>query len=1216
MIRRLLVLVFAAAVSLVFSASAGEISPGLLAALDGVAPETPVKAMIFLRDPVDIASLDLRLRLEKTSLAARHATVIRALRDRAEISQVDLLAALDEDKAAGRILGYSPHWIVNGVVVAATRDALLELAARDDVDIVDADLVPALITPVASNSLSFRSPILPDAGLVDHLVKLVWEELGIRGEGALIGSLDTGVDGSHPALAARWRGTSAPWQECWLDLLDNGTTFPVDSHGHGTHTTGTMTGVAADDTIGVAPAAGWIASNAINQNVNSEFDNDIIASLEWFADPDGDPATLDDVPDVVQNSWGVHESFIDYFDCDNRWWDALDACEAAGVVLVWSAGNEGDEAQTVRSPADRATTPHNTFAVGSTSAVAPFTVSSFSSRGPAGPDCGPEENRTKPEITAPGASIYSALPGGLYAYKSGTSMAGPHVAGVVALMRSANPDLDVVAIKQALMDTAVDLGDPGDDNDYGHGFLDAYAAVLAVMDGIGYLDGTVVALDNGQPVPGASVDVIGTPRGTVADANGEFRMVLEQGDYDLAIDAFGFETATVAAAITEGETVDETYQLVRLPTAAVSGTVYDPDGLPAAGAEVFAVETPIPAVLSDGDGFYNLALPFGGTYSIRAVTIGVGVAMAEVVLDDDVTLDLFMEERSQDSFETGDFGAFPWVFGGHLPWQIDDTAAYHGDFSAGTGVIDDDQSSSLGLTMDVGTAGDLSFFYRVSSEGNYDHLEFWVNGERLVRWSGEVAWTEYTYTAVPGHYLFEWIYVKDGMAVGGADAGWIDLVTFPQAADPPAIAIDPLTLSARIPGGDMISTTLAIANSGESPLDFMVTANDVAARVKSPQRAPVVLDKGERPSGDSRLAEKGEGGPDTFGYRWLDSDAADGPVFEWVDIAAVGTPLPEYDDETLGPFELGFTFPFYGAQYTQVRICTNGFITFQDTVIDLYANQGIPNSADPNALVAVLWDDLDSTEAGTIYHYADLDSQRFIVQWDGVVHYGDVSSPETCQVILTADGEIVVQYLVVADDGDCTVGIENAAGDEGLEVLFNSGGYLKDDFALLYTMRPAVPWIDCDPAFGEITGGEEVEVTVTFDATDLADGLYDCDLVVAHNVPEQDAVIVPVSLEVESPTAVEKAPTPFALYGAAPNPFNPVTTLRYSLPVAGHAVLKLYDVRGRLVRTLIDGYTAAGPAEAHWNGRDDDGRRVPSGTYYARLTTAGSSSVKALVMVK
>jgi hypothetical protein len=87
----------------------------------------------------------------------------------------------------------------------------------------------------------------------------------------------------------------------------------------------------------------------------------------------------------------------------------------------------------------------------------------------------------KPEVSAPGVNVYSSFPGGSYGRLSGTSMAGPHVAGVVALMREANPNADVTTIKNALMNTSRDEGSAGEDNTYGRGVIDAYAAVLAVM---------------------------------------------------------------------------------------------------------------------------------------------------------------------------------------------------------------------------------------------------------------------------------------------------------------------------------------------------------------------------------------------------------------------------------------------------------------------------------------------------------------------------------------------------------------------------------------------------------------------------------------------------------------------------------------------------------------------------------------------------------------
>jgi hypothetical protein len=194
-------------------------------------------------------------------------------------------------------------------------------------------------------------------------------------------------------------------------------------------------------------------------------------------DPDGDPETNWDVPDVCSNSWRLVTSH-GYPPCDETFWTYLDACEAAGIVILFSAGNEGSAPETIGRPPDRATDEYNCFSVGAVDAEDPgWEIAGFSSRGPSYCTPGGEE-AIKPEISAPGVSVRSSIPGGSYGPKSGTSMASPHINGVVALMRQAAPNMSVNHIKQILFDTAIDLGEEGEDNDYGWGMVDAYEAVL------------------------------------------------------------------------------------------------------------------------------------------------------------------------------------------------------------------------------------------------------------------------------------------------------------------------------------------------------------------------------------------------------------------------------------------------------------------------------------------------------------------------------------------------------------------------------------------------------------------------------------------------------------------------------------------------------------------------------------------------------------------
>jgi hypothetical protein len=181
----------------------------------------------------------------------------------------------------------------------------------------------------------------------------------------------------------------------------------------------------------------------------------------------------------VSNSWGFSPGTPPYGvpACDQTLWPAIDACEAAGVAVVFAAGNfQVPTAGLFSIPADRITSPTNTFAVGAINQDGK-TIASFSARGPS-----PCDRQTiKPEVVAPGVQVESSLPGGLYSKQDGTSMACPHVAGSIALLRQANPDISATRAKEILMETATDLGAAGEDNTYGHGVIDLEAAYNKVL---------------------------------------------------------------------------------------------------------------------------------------------------------------------------------------------------------------------------------------------------------------------------------------------------------------------------------------------------------------------------------------------------------------------------------------------------------------------------------------------------------------------------------------------------------------------------------------------------------------------------------------------------------------------------------------------------------------------------------------------------------------
>jgi subtilisin family serine protease len=606
-----------ALLGLALALQAGELSPGLQRLMADTPDGQEIGVLVLLENQAPIPALDRELHESGATLAHRHFQVVESLQQAARNSQAPVADGLQKLQAQGRIREVKPYWLINGFGVATTTAEVAALADLPGVSRVEPFPVVELIQPIRPET---QGDGQREIGITEALrsmdVDRVWYELDVWGEGAIVGNLDTGVNPNHESLASRYRGLTAPAGQCWMDALGSSTT-PSDGNGHGTHVMGTITGLASNDSIGVAPAATWIACNAINQGVGGSLDSDVIEALEWFADPDGNPNTHDEVPDVIQNSWGVAEWFGGYFDCDDRWWQAIDNCEAAGVVLTWSAGNEGSGAQSMRSPADRATTPLNCFSVGSTIQMAPLTISDFSSRGPSGCDT---DWPIKPEVVAPGSDIYSAdaFSNTGYMLLSGTSMAGPHVAGVVGLMRSANPDLDVETIKQILIDTAVDLGPVGEDNSYGHGFVNAYEAVLAAMTNFVSVSGVVRDSQSLAPLAGVRVRSLNAGPGLLTGVDGSYAMNLPAGPHSLQASLWGYTTQTFELELVQDSPVVQDVNLAMVASATLAGVVRNSQGLGVDGALVSVLDTPASPVLTAPDGSFSFLLPLGETYTLRS----------------------------------------------------------------------------------------------------------------------------------------------------------------------------------------------------------------------------------------------------------------------------------------------------------------------------------------------------------------------------------------------------------------------------------------------------------------------------------------------------------------------------------------------------------------------------------------------------------------------
>ena len=266
------------------------------------------------------------------------------------------------------------------------------------------------------------------------------------------------------------------------------------------------------------------------------------------------------------------------------------------------------------------------------------------------------------------------------------------------------------------------------------------------------------------------------------------------------------------------------------------------------------------------------------------------------------------------------------------------------------------------------------------------------------------------------------------------------------------------------------------------------------------------------PNGTPAVTE-GAGGADAFGYEWIDSDEPGGPVFNWIDITGGGTPVVLGDDASI-LVPLPFTFAFYGVNQSQVRIGSNGYLTF-GTSGTSFSNAAIPNPANPNDIICPYWDDLNPSAGGTI-HYLSSPTQ-FIVQYTNVPHFFNTGS-YTFQVILNADGSILYQYLDIQGVlNSATVGIENSDGTVGLQVVFNAA-YIHNNLAVQLALPAACSWVSSlTPSSGTIPAGSSQSVTVGVDATGLLLGTYECSLTVTSDAANASRLDVPITLIVGTP---------------------------------------------------------------------------------------------------
>ena len=711
-----------------------------------------VRVVLFLENPLRMNELyPIALKFQGE---ARREFVIHALKSRFELAGMPLMETLETQKATGDVGLLRPLWIINGVVCEITPDFLAVCEEQHP------GIEWVMHDRVFENTLDEKEkPWQPPAhldyvswGLADIGVIQVWEEFGVYGQGALVGMMDSGIDLTHPDLMNKiWvnpgedlNGNGEVDDEERNGVDDDGNGYIDDFHGwnfdddddnvsdrqgHGTSTSGIVAGgTSVCDTVGIAPEATLMSISGYNYQ-----------SAMWLGMQYGIAKGVHLISMSV--SFKFTECNPTYNECPDPviWRQICEMELAAGIVHVNSTGNEGVALGAPLSiPAPACCPPpwlspaqELVGGVSSIIAVTAYRIDSThypnSGRGPSAwseedlcfhssmPHCAgdnwPSEYNDypyqdgayigllKPEICAPTGVKTLARNGGCRNGFGGTSAATPHVGGTVALIMSAAPGISPEEVCRALKITARDTGEVGEDSLFGAGMLDAYAAVAFVLDSLGEVTGTVT--DNALDLPLEGVRVsTDDSRAVFTGADGAYHIFLKPGGNAVDFYLYGYEQTQRVISVIGGETVAENLSLAVSEAGTLRGTIYHVTSGPVSGAVVRVLDTPLPPMVTGGDGLYETSVAAGEyTVAVSSPLLETETEMVTIVSSQTTVQDFYLSD-SRAIFPTGPdaygYVALDDVDSAGKPYDWVEVNPAHGG-SGTTFTISEDQFTQLTL---------------------------------------------------------------------------------------------------------------------------------------------------------------------------------------------------------------------------------------------------------------------------------------------------------------------------------------------------------------------------------------------------------------------------------------------------------------------------------------------------------------------------------------
>jgi len=728
-------------------------------------------------------------------------------------------------------------------------------------------------------------------------------------------------------------------------------------------------------------------------------------------------------------------------------------------------------------------------------------LSGSSSRGPT------FDGRIKPDFVGRGSSVYSSLNDTGYGLMSGTSMATPNVAGSVALLmdyvrqRLPQQYLRSSTYKALLAATADDRGNPGPDYSFGWGIANVHAAAkivrqqaenpalqLIVEDSLSpnqTWTGTTTYLSDGSKPIRVNIAWLDPAGNANATDDRSPRLI---NDLDLRVfGPGGTEHKPYVMPFTTGQGTTPAFDASLYGAHAVPGdNITDPVeqvyiAAPAVG--IYTVQ-----VTHKGNLLDQQAQPF--SLAVSGFVTESGLAPTSPVV--------FTEAVAQNGLLSPGEEALAAV---PVVNYSRDTA----NDVVGTLTTTEPDVILLSNTVSYGTltagqtsTGNGSFRIRLAPDASPRVMELTLtltstsSGDS---WSFPVTFTCVSEVAING-------FVRDGHGhpVAGATVTWTGTSSGQTSSDANGFyaisEVDGTYNLTASKAGYVSRSAVPLTVPPYVSQDLFLDYYDLAV---SPPEMSMQAASGETPSALVELTNLGtlplpwSIRKQTYSFRT--SDQTGGPAYAWNDISATGTQVTGLGDDTNhGPFPLGFSMPFYNNNFSSIRICSNGWLSFTSTNTG-YATSALPNSARPENLIAPFMRDLDLRTEGTV-HYQQIDDSTFVVQFTNVPRYGSASSSKaTFQVVLNRDGAILFYYQRTDDPTSGLVGIQNQAKNDGLTIAYNQS-FLKPNLAV--RIRPT-HWLTLSPISGTLPVGSTTTVNMTASTSGLNFGTHSATLFVDSN---------------------------------------------------------------------------------------------------------------------